>query len=180
MIFTLKNLKFHAIIWGGELRETPLYDLYRAVPLDRVRFTSSLPKEGYIIFTVCSLEKVEAVLNRVCLPGSRRGFFFLARSQQGQIYQQDSCQDAHQEFFLGSISWLLLSVVNTVLSYLSSKTFCKIEPSDHNSEIMVRQEINYSDCCVVVSIIFLHEEFCPDQHFRNRVLTEFCRSTSAF
>lgn len=54
MIFKLTSSKLHAIIWGGEPRETPLYDLYRAVPLDRVWFTPSLPKEGYIIFIVCS------------------------------------------------------------------------------------------------------------------------------
>ena len=143
--------------------------------------------------------RFEPVLNRVWLLGSRRGFFFLARSQQGQISQQDSCQDVHQEFFSGKdsarnsshrrgfpagardlgrippipvpISWVLLGVVYTVLSDLSLETFCKIEPSDNISEIMLRQEINYSDYCMVVSIIFLHAEFCPDQHFRNRVLT---------
>lgn len=38
------------------------------------------------------------------MPGSRRGFFFLTRSQQGQISQQDSCQDACQEFFPGRIT----------------------------------------------------------------------------
>ena len=153
------------------------------------------------VYNIYSLLKTrfEPVLNRVWLLGSRRGFFFLARSQQGQISQQDSCQDAHQEFFLGRIllgtpatvggfpagagdlarfppipvpiSWVLLGVVFTVLSDLSLETFCKTEPSDNISEIMLRQEINYSDYCMVVSIIFLHAEFCPDQHFKNRVLT---------
>ena len=92
-------------------KETPLYDLYKAVPLDRVWFTPSLPKEGYIILIVCSRQGLNLYWTEFGCWDPGEDFFSWQDPSKDRFLSRILAKMCTRNFFLGRI---LLGTAATV------------------------------------------------------------------